>query len=117
LTLPQRRTRSILVDVIGNDVPDPESPAHSPAGAEDHAAGPNAAGVAPAEPDEGGYAMRVIRHRCGDQIADMVAPMSAFEAVLLAIESLQERIDEIEARTSAYGPAADYDADQCGPLQ
>jgi hypothetical protein len=59
----------------------------------------------------------VIAARCGSEIAGMVAPMSAFEAVLIAIEALSDRIEELEARTSAYGPVTPYDADQCGPLQ
>jgi hypothetical protein len=133
--------RQILVDVADNDVKDPDLEPASPPGGADPSAGPNAAELAPAEPDpdepaaeddepdpvsglapphaaeDDDYAMRVIRHRCGEKIADMVAPMSAFEACLLAIEAIQERIDEIESRTSAYGPVTEYDADACGPLQ
>jgi hypothetical protein len=46
--------------------------------------------------------MNTIAARCGREIADRVAPMSAFEATL-AIEVLNLRIEEIEARTSGFG--------------
>jgi hypothetical protein len=107
---------------MAEDLPDLE--ADPPAGAEDPSAGPGEAEFAPAESAErderaeaDDHAMRVIRHRCGDKIADMVVPQTAFEAVLEALAALSERIEEIEARTSAYGPVTDYDADACGPLQ
>jgi hypothetical protein len=61
--------------------------------------------------------MRMIRHRCGEKIADAVVPQTAFDAVLEALSSLSLRIEEVEARTSMYGPAVPYDADTFGPLQ
>jgi hypothetical protein len=105
-------------DMDDDDLPDPDLEAHPPFGNEDPPAGPNVAELAPAEPDkDADHVMRLIRHRCGDKIAEAVVPTSALEAVLIAIEALSDRIEEIESRTSAYGPARAYDADACGPLQ
>jgi hypothetical protein len=70
------------------------------------------------DPAEDDHAMRTIRHRCGDEIADLVAPVSVYEAVLLAFAALDARVEEIEARTSAYGPQpSPEELEARGPLQ
>jgi hypothetical protein len=122
--LPPRLRRPILDDVADPDVPDPNLEAHPPTGNEDLSAGPGGAELQPADAaeDEGDTerddrVMRLIASRCGPEIAALVAPVSAFNAVLQAAEALADRIAEIESRTSVYGPIRAYDADECGPLQ
>jgi hypothetical protein len=43
---------------------------------------------------------RIIRARCGDEIADQVIPVSIFMLVWDVIAAMQDRVDEIAAMAS-----------------
>jgi hypothetical protein len=42
------------------------------------------------------YVDRVIRHRCGDAIADLVVPVELFVRVLEIIDALNERLQSLQ---------------------
>jgi hypothetical protein len=45
------------------------------------------------------YLDRLIRARCGDEIADAVIPAATLEDVLALIAEMQDRIEQLEARS------------------
>jgi hypothetical protein len=67
----------------------------------------------PMDTDDFEYAWRVIRHRCGDGIVDLVVPASAFEQIVAVLHTLTERVaslttlaagDEVEAAAKDAAP-------------
>jgi hypothetical protein len=50
----------------------------------------------PIDPDDFEYAWRVIRHRCGDGIADLVVPVSMLEQVIEVLDVMAERVEALQ---------------------
>jgi hypothetical protein len=64
------------------------------------------------------YVDRLIRHRCPEIEPGEMIHATLFAAVIEALAALSDRIEEIEARTSAYGPQpSDAELEARGPLQ
>jgi hypothetical protein len=108
-----------VVDVAGDiDNQDPELEALPPAGAdaaEPRSAGPSEAELARAErdpaSDRAGYVDRLIAHRCPEVEPGEAIHVSAFEAVLEALASLSDRIEELEAKGSHLPGSQPYRGD------
>jgi hypothetical protein len=61
-------------------------------------------GVVDVDGVDADYLDRVIRHRCGDEIADAVVPAATVEKVLEIVVELQDRADRLEA-SAARAPS------------
>jgi hypothetical protein len=51
------------------------------------------------------YVMSVIRHRCGDEIADQVMPIEVLERVVEVLDAIGERMTDLGERAQALQEA------------